>query len=383
MRARAFVSAALGLMVAAPATVSADSVFGIRGLGILGRPLSARASSSAGAFSLFDGTSALNPGAFAQFGGPAGWAAMAATSRRFTDGSLAASLGSSRFPLFGFATTAGAKVVLGVTIGDYLDRTWSVSTAKDTLLRDSTITLNDQATSSGGVSDVQLAGAYRLSADVSVGLGLHTLVGSTRLTVVRTFSSAAFSDYRETATTEFSGVGVSAGMTARLGPRLALAASARLNGRLKAAVRGGSSATVALPVELGAAVLYAPSSAVGLAATAGYQSWSRAATDLVAAGQPGSRSVWNVAAGAELSVLRWHRDPVPLRLGYRWRQLPFPMVTASGTAPLSESAASMGLGLALAGGRATLDAGLEFGARSGGSARERFTTGHVGLTVRP
>ena len=123
MRARAIFPAALALVVAGPAVARADSVFGIRGLGILGRPLSARASSTAGAFSLFDGTSALNPAAFAQFGGPAGWAAMAATSRRFTDGPLAASLGSSRFPLFGFATTAGAKAVLGVTIGDYLDRT--------------------------------------------------------------------------------------------------------------------------------------------------------------------------------------------------------------------------------------------------------------------
>lgn len=383
MRTHRLLTAALGLALAVPATVSADSVFGLRGLGLLGRPLSARASSSGGAFSLFDGTSALNPAAIAQFGGPSGWAAMAATSRRFTDGPLAASLGSSRFPLFGFATTAGSKLVLGVTIGDYLDRTWSVSTSKDTLLRDSTITMKDQATSSGGVSDVQLAGAYRLSGDVSVGLGLHALVGSTRLTVVRTFSSIAYSDYGETATTEFSGVGVSAGVTARLGARMAVAASARLNGRLKAAVRGGSSATVALPVELGAAVLYAPSSAVGLAATAGYQSWSRAAGDLVAAGQPGSRSVWSVAAGAELSVLRWHRDLVPLRAGYRWRQLPFPIVTAGGTAPLSESAFSAGLGLALAGGRATLDAGLEVGSRSGGSARERFTTAHVGLTVRP
>jgi len=138
-----------------------------------------------------------------------------------------------------------------------------------------------------------------------------------------------------------------------------------------------------MPVELGAAALFAPSSAIGLSATAGYQTWSRASTDLEAAGQPASRSVWNVAVGGELSILRWHHDLVPLRVGYRWRQLPFPLVTTGGTAALSESAASVGIGLGLAGGRATLDAGLEFGSRAGGGARERFTTGHVGLTVRP
>lgn len=383
MRSRAFLIAALALALVTPSTGAADTVFGLRGLGLLGRPFSARASSSGGAFALFDGTSLLNPATLTQFSGPAGWAAMAATTRRFSDGPLAATLGSSRFPLFGFATPAGRRLVVGVSIGDYLDRTWSVETSKDTVLRDSTVTLSDQATSTGGVSDVQFAAAYRLPGGVAVGLGLHALVGSSRLAVVRTFSNTSYSNYSETATTEFSGVGVSAGVTASLGPRLAVAATARLNGRLKAQVRDGASATVAMPVEVNAAVLFAPSTAVGLAATAGYQSWSRASSDLAAAGEPGSRSVWNVALGAELGVLHWHTDLVPLRFGYRWRQLPFPLSAADGGAPLSEHALSAGLGLGLAGGRATLDAGIELGSRAAGSARERFTTAHLGLTVRP
>jgi hypothetical protein len=376
----------LALLVAGLASSSpaaADSVFGIRGLGLLGRPLSARASTSGGAFALFDGTSALNPASLAQFGGTAGWASLAATTRSFSDGALTSTLGSTRFPLFGFVTTAGRHAVVGVTVGEYLDRTWSVSTTQDTLLRDTAVTFQDQATSTGGVSDVQVGGAYRLGGGVAVGLGLHVLVGSTRQEIQRSFTLAGFSNYSEVATTEFSGVGVSAGVSARITGRLAAAASVRFNGRLKATVGGTTSARVALPVELGAAVLYAPTNGIGLAATAGYQTWSRASADLAAAGQPGTRSVWNLAVGGELTALRWRGDVVPLRVGYRWRQLPFPLAATGGTAPLSEQAVSAGLGIGLAGGRATLDAGFEVGSRSAGTARERFTTGFVGLTVRP
>jgi hypothetical protein len=375
--------AVLAAALVAPARASADSVFGIRGLGLLGRPLSARSATSAGAFALFDGTSALNPASLTQFGGTLGWASLAATTRHFSDGALTGALGSTRFPLFGFATTAGRQAVVGVTVGDYLDRTWSVSTTQDTLLRDTAVTFQDQATSTGGVSDVQLAGSYRVSGAVSVGLGMHVLVGSTRLAIQRTFTLAGFSDYSEVATTEFSGFGVSAGVTARVTSRLAAAASLRLNGRLKATVGGSTSARVALPMELGAAVVYAPTSVIGVAATIGYQTWSRAAADLAAAGQPGTRSVWNVALGAELTVLRWRGDVLPLRVGYRWRQLPFPLPSATGTTPLGEHAVSAGLGIGLAGGRATLDAGFETGSRTAGTASERFTTGFVGLTVRP
>ncbi len=383
MRPRVLAPAALALALALPSPVAADSVFGLRGLGILGRPFSARAAASGGAFSLFDGTSILNPAALTQFGGPIGWGALSATARRFTDGSLSASLGSTRFPLFGFATPVGRRAVFGVTIGDYLDRTWSVATSKDTLLRDTTVTMADQASSTGGVTDVQLAGAIRLNGSISVGLGLHTLVGSSRLAVTRSFTDSAYSVYSEAATTEFSGLGVSVGLTARLGSRLAAAASARLNGRMKAAVSDGASARVSMPVELGAAVLFAPSTEVGVAGTVGWQGWSSASAALEAAGQPPSRDVWNVALGAEVSSVHWHGNVVPLRFGYRWRQLPFPLAAADQAAPLSEHAFSAGLGLALAGGRATLDAGLEFGSRAAGSARERFTTAQVGLTVRP
>lgn len=385
MRRRALLGAALTAAAAltAPAAARADSVFGIRGLGLIGRPFSARVSSSAGAFALFDGTSSLNPASLTQVTTTSGWGTFAATSRNFADGPVSSALGSTRFPLFGFATPVGRRAVFGVTVSEYLDRTWSVTTSQDTTIRDSTVTVSDVASSTGGLTDIRVAGAYRLSDAVSLGLGLHALAGSTRLSIARDFSAVAYSNYSEVATTTFSGVGLSAGITARLGPRLATAASFRVNGRLKATALNGPSATIGLPLEVSAAAIFVPVSGVGLAISAGYQTWSSAQAGLAAAGQPGARNVWNVAVGGEVTALRWRGQVLPLRFGYRWRQLPFGIGTLAGSAPLSEHALSAGLGLAMASGRATFDFGVEAGSRSAGSASERFTTAFVGLTVRP
>lgn len=381
-RRRALLLATLAAL-AAPVAAPADSVFGIRGIGLLGRPLSARASTAGGAFALFDGTSPLNPASLSQISSTTGWGTFAATTHTFGSGAVGATLGSTRFPNFGFAAPVGRRAVVGIAASDYLDRTWSVSGSQDTVLRDSAVTVADQASSTGGVTDIRVAGAYRLTDAVSVGLGVHALVGSTRLTVGRSFSVGSYSSYAEVATTDFSGVGVSAGVQARLGLRLAAAAAVRVNGRLKASVVNGASATVALPVEFAAAAVYVPASGVGVAVSVGYQTWSRAGADLKAAGQPGARSVWTLATGAEVTAVRLRGETLPIRFGYRWRQLPFGIGTATASSPLNEHAFTGGIGLALASGRATVDVGAEAGSRSAGTATERFTTAFVGLTIRP
>jgi hypothetical protein len=382
MSRRALVLATLAAL-ALPSAAPADSVFGIRGLGLLGRPVSARASVSGGAFALFDGTSALNPASLGQVTVTSGWGTFAATSRKFLDGPIGAKLGSTRFPLFGLAMPVSRRAIVGVSISDFLDRTWADSTTQGLTLRDSAVTVADVASSTGGVTDIRLAGAYRLTDEVTVGVGVHALAGSTRLSILRTFPTTSFNNYSEIATTTFSGLGISAGVQARLGLRLAGAASVRLNGRLKSSVQNGASTTVALPFEISAGVVFVPVNGLGVAASVDYQTWSRAAADLAAAGQPGTRSVWSVSVGAEVTSVRWRGESLPIRAGYRWRQLPFGVGTASATVPLSEHALCAGVGLLLAGGRATFDIGGETGTRSAGAASERFTSALVGLTVRP
>jgi hypothetical protein len=381
MRRHVFRSAALaaaGLACWAQAA-PADSVFGIRGLGLLGRPLSARAAATGSAFGLFDAATPLNPATLGLWRVTSGWAVGAATQRRFDDGTASASLGATRFPLFGFASPVGRRLVVAVTVAEYLDRTWAVRDSGVTTLRDSAVSFVDQARSVGGVSDLRLGVAYRASDRLLVGVGLHALAGSTSLSVVRTFSSVAFTTFSDLAVTDFTGTGLSVGAQVRVSRKLAVSGMARVNSRIKAASTAGATVRVGMPYEFAGGVAFSPAVGISFGASAGFQTWSRAADGLAAAGQPRSRDVLNASVGGEVDLLRLGGRTVPVRFGYRWRQLPFSL---AGTA-LGEHALGGGFGLSFAGGRATVDLGFEVGDRAAGVVHERFTAGCVGVIVRP
>ena len=381
---RSVALAAAALLLAAPGAW-ADSVFGIRGLGLLGRPLSARASATGGAFGLFDAASAQSPAAFGLWRAPAGWATGVPMRRTVNDGTTSTALGATRFPLFGVAVPAGRRLVFAASVGEYLDRTWGVTTSRDTVLRDSAVTFADEVRSIGGVSDLRFAVAYTLTDNVLVGVGIHALAGSTRLGVQRLFVDSAgaalpsFTAYSDIAVTDFTGTSLSAGVQVRLSTRAAFSAMARVNSRMTVSATTGASARVGMPVELAFGALLLPLRGLNVAASAGYATWSRAGDALAAAGQPRSRDVWNAAIGLEYEPIRLVGRTVPLRAGYRWRQLPFSVDGAM----LTEQAFAGGLGLDFAGGRATLDFGAEVGTRVAGAARERYTAGFVGVLVRP
>ena len=157
----------------------------------------------------------------------------------------------------------------------------------------------------------------------------------------------------------------------------------RFNGRLRASTPD-TAASVPLPLEASVGMYYQPVAGVVATGTLGYSGWSTASSALVAAGQSQARNVWSVGVGVEAAM--WHvgRNPAPLRVGYRWRQLPFDIPSPSGgVSPLSEHAVTGGLGMDTAGGRATVDLGLEVGSRTAGPMSESFTTVYLGLTIRP
>ncbi len=371
---------AMGALAAVAGGLQADdSVFGIRGLGILGRPQSARSAAAGGGFSLFDGEGAVNPAALTRWRGMSGWAVGSPSRHRFGSPAGDASLSSTRFPLIGFSTVVGQRLSVGVTISDYLDRTWSVRSVDTLTPRGAPVEVTDQSRSIGGVSDLRLGAGYRLSPTVAVGVGLHALTGSTRLDVTRQFTDSSYQSFRDTAVTDFHGFGLSAGALFTPRANLVLGLSLRVNTALHARSTGGARADVALPMELGFGAQYAPRTGSLIGVSVQYAGWGRAADDLAAAGEERSRNVWSVGAGAEVETMRVGSARMPVRIGYRWRQLPFPV---SGVA-VGEHAFTAGLGLSLVGGRALLDVGYERGTRSAGALSEQLTTGYLGITVRP
>lgn len=377
---RRFAAVTAGVLAFAPGVLAQESVFGIRGLGLVSRPMSARAAATGGAFNLFDAPSSTNPAALARWRTMVGWAVGQPTRRRFEDGSSEATrLVSTRFPLFGFATIPGRRLVVGMSISDYLNRTWAVRESVTVTPRGEPQPAIDVKASTGGVSDIRFAAAYRLTPLIEVGLSLHALAGSARQSVVRDFRDSNYVDFIDLAITEYTGRGLSLGLTASLAPRVVVAGSARFNSRLTARRQDGARARVSLPTELNAGVLVIPARGVSLAASGGWAGWSTAGDALVAAGDERSRDVTHFSVGGEFDTFRRGGGRVPLRLGYRWRDLPFTV----GGETITERALAGGFALDLAGGRTTIDLGVERGSRSVGAMRESFLSGYFGVILRP
>ncbi len=375
------VAAALGLLavwVAGPAAAQ-DSVFGIRGLGFVGVPGTARSEAMGGAYAPFDGGGVLNPASLAAWSGSAGWAVGAAERRSFDPGTGALTLTSMRFPLFGFATPMSRRLVIGVSVSDYLNRNWSVARTDTVTPRDSALAVSDQTKSSGGVSDIRAAAAWRAGERVTLGLGLHFLTGSAQNTVARAFpADSSYIPFAQTGATDYTAVAASLGALLTPLPRLIVSVGARVSSRLKAA-SPDTTVRLQLPVELHAGVYFAPTDRLTIAALVTRAGWGSASQDLVAAGLPASRDTWSAGVGVQAAVARFFGEDVPLRLGYRWRELPF----AVGTAALSERAGTFGFGLTGAGGRAGLDLAVEIGSRTAGALTERFTTMLLGVSILP
>ena len=367
------------LALCATPVAADDSVFGIRGLGLLARPVSARSAGAGGAFSLFDPAGSLNPASLGRWRTMVGWAVGVPTRRSYTGTAGDATLTSTRFPLFGFATIPGRKLVIGMTVSEYLNRTWGVRDSLTVNLGGADQPAIDLKSSVGGVTDLRFGAAYHVSTRVDVGVAFHALAGSTRSTVVRDFSDSSYTDFGDIAVTDYTGRGLSFGVNAELIPRLLVSGSVRINSALTARTTDGERARVSLPTELSFGVLGSPLRGVSLAVSAGYAKWSSAADDLAATGEERSRDVWNVSVGTEFDTFRRGAARVPVRLGYRWRQLPFPVQGAT----ITESAFSGGFAIDLAGGRTTLDLAVERGSRAVGAQRERFTSGFIGVILRP
>jgi hypothetical protein len=384
MRRLPVVLAAAAGLAAAPPAAAQDSVFGIRGLGFLDRSVSGKSAALGGGFALFDAESALNPASLSAWRGTAGWAVAAGSNHSFDAGSGSSSLSATRFPVVGFASAVGPRVVVAVTASDYLDRNWSVQQTDTVSPRGTPVVASDQTKSVGGVTDIRAALAYRLTG-ITLGVGLHALTGSTETTVNRTFpNDSAYLAFTQQLVTNYSGVGISFGALVSAAPRFVAGASVRFNGRLRAST-ADTAASVPLPLEVNAGAYYQPVAGVLVTGTVGYAGWSTASDALVAAGQARSRNVWSVGFGVEAAMLRIGGNLAPLRVGYRWRQLPFPIggSPAIEGSPLSEHALAGGLGFDTAGGRATVDLGIESGSRTAGALSETFTTAYLGLTIRP
>jgi hypothetical protein len=371
------------LLVVVPGVALAQaSQFGVRGLGYPGRPVTARALASGGAFGLFDPESSLNPAAL---GIATTLTSVFTISEAFEHQQNPAGTGSirtTRFPqLMVVGPVRQSRAALGLSYSSYTTRDFTVVTTGTIDLRGVPVGVTDSFSSRGGLSDLRLAGSYGFQNRWLVGGGFHVITGSNRLDSRRSFDDPSFLSSHQTAEVSYTGIGVSAGLIRQFGSRFAVALLARSDGHLNVDRDSTPVSKIDLPYTFGLGMRWHPVGKLDLAGQAIVRTWSGANSDLLQQGGTGSSNTLDVSGGLEYTSDPKRPYRRPIRLGAHYARLPFPLVAGE---QAHEFGISAGSGIRFAQQRGGVDLTLEHVWRSEGTAySERGFILSVGISVRP
>ena len=382
-------SAAVAALLLGPVTLPAglvaqSSIFGVRGLGLPGRPLTPRVRATGGSFGLFDGESDVNPAAMANLKAVTAGFVITPTWRTWEAPVGTASLRDTRVPLmFVGGPRPGSRLALGVSLGSYADRDFRLASVDSVNVRsgDPKVGVHDTLSSLGGLSEIRLAAGYRVSTRTALGAAVYWITGSSRISAHRTFSDTTFLPLIQSAELSYAGVGVSLGVTHQLTQDILIGAVARSDTRVSIERDSTKVYKVDLPYTFSAGAEVRASKRLAIAVAGSYRTWSSASDQLIAQGGVGSRNTLELSVGGEL--VRNSRRPalLPFRWGARYADLPFPVVM--GQKP-KEFSLSAGTGTRFAADRAGIDLSIEHAWRSEGSPyKERAFSIVFGLSIRP
>ncbi|HVA58742.1 MAG: hypothetical protein WBQ26_09040 [Gemmatimonadaceae bacterium] len=367
------------VLVVAPCAVRAQGSLSVQGLGYPPGQFSARAMGTGGALAEFDPASPVNPAALLEFGSAAVSVQMAPEFRRVTDGNNTASSSTQRFPVFIGALPFSDKFIVGVSSSTLLDRSWQTTSPQQQILNGDTVDFNSTTTSDGSVNDIAFTAAYMPVSWLRLGVAAHAINGRDIVTTRLSFADTVrYGNSVLPITNTFTGNALSVGAEL-VEPSLGgLAVSFRRGGPFEQTVGDTLIARANVPDEFGLGLVYTGFTGTVLAFRTAYDSWSRLGTMDSASGT--AMNSWDSSVGVEFTGPRLGELPVALRVGSRWRDLPFP---ADGH-QVREASLAGGLGFSMAQGHASFDLGLVRMTRSAGiGISESAWTMNAGLTIRP
>ena len=289
----------------------------------------------------------------------------------------------SRFPLLGIAYPV-LSGMMSIQLGSFLDQQFQSEKIGSVDLGTGPVQTIDLFEQDGSVSTLNVGFARMLNPDIAVGVTVGRYAGSVVRILTRTFSgqTAGLDDYVESGKWAYSGIFVTAGVSADITSGIRVAGSLQLPTDLDAKAdetTGGADGSFDLPMQLriGATAALAPG--LNVSASAALADWSRVADDLVGTTRAGSANGFGV--GIELSRARIFGKEAPLRFGFRRTGLPF----AFEDQDASERIFAGGFGLALntTGGivLASSDFAIERGRRTGAGITEDFWRATISLIL--
>jgi len=285
-------------------------------------------------------------------------------------------------------------VSFAVSYRTFAERTWDLTTTDSVVVRGDSIGVTDESRSDGAITDLRGAIAYRLSSTFSVGVAMHVLGGSARLSTRRVFSTSRYITLLDQDEVSYSGLGLSAGVVATVDPRLVLSLAVRNDGWLESRSDSTTIGEFDLPWSYAVGLNVAPIPAIRISSTVERQYWSTMRDGLAAVGSGVAFDTWDVGAGLEIGGA-WGLAGLPLLFGFRYAQLPFGPCPNEDDCRLvastpdlhpeqpTEIGLSGGTSIVLAAGRVMFDFSAERILRDGAGAEERAWYLSFALTVRP
>lgn len=367
--------------VAGPAAAQ-SSQFGVRGLGYPLRPLSVRSTATGGAFGLFDVESAFNP---ASIGLVARMVADFQTVQSWRHSESPSGTGSARdnrYPgVFIVGPVGGTRLAISLSASGYADRNFALASRDTVTLRGQPVEVLDTLASLGGISDLRAGLAWRQSRAIQWGLGLHLLTGSNRIRSHRVFSDTTYAGVSENNTLSYLGLGVSAGVLARIGTAITLGGTVRADDRMRIERDTSRVGSTKLPLTVSGGVRLQLGQRLQLASAATYRNWSVADADIIEQGGVGSSNTTEFSAGLEYLADPKRPAHHPLRLGVYHARLPFPLRRGEDA---DETGVSLGSSVRFGADRAGLDVALSHVWRKGAPGfTERAFMLTLGVSLRP
>jgi hypothetical protein len=366
-----------------PSFAAAQGNLSTQGLGYPAGDLSARSSALGGGNAEFDAQSTVNDASIANWVTPVLWVQYQPEYRKVSLGSSSSSTLTARFPVIGTAMGIGSRGAIGLSATNFLDRSASAVTSLSDTIAGEPVTGTETFRTLGGINDIRLAVAYRPSGYLRLGVAGHAFTGQNRIVSNVNFGeNSSFIPLNQQSVLAYTGAAVSGGFELRVRQIFSLSASARKGGFLD--MRSGDSliAAAKVPDRFGGSIQFSGISGLTVA--------GRVSRDLWSALQPLGTNMttfdsWDGGVGAEATASRSATRILSVRLGARYRGLPFGVQGVQA----HEFSFGGGLGLQFSRDRAQLDAGVNRASRFTGTfndrgpAVERAFLVSIGMRVRP
>ncbi|MEX0908526.1 MAG: hypothetical protein WDZ58_02075 [Gemmatimonadaceae bacterium] len=355
------IPAGLLLLALGASAAGAQGNLSTQGFGYPPGQLSTTALSLGGGSAELDPNSALNPAAPALWGASVMFMQYEPEVRTVKQLGASARTTTARFPMVGMSLTVGRRITAQVSASSFLDRTWSSVTQTQQDIGGTVVDATEFFSSNGGITDFRLALAYSASPRFQLGLAGHVFSGENRITIEQRFpDTVTFSGISQRSDISYSALGASGGIVWRPVGGLGLGASVRVGGDMEATVGDSVLSSGKLPMRYGVSASYSGISGLALSARANFDEWSA----MQPLRGPGSNmrafDSWDYGVGADVAGPTIGRREIALRLGARYRGLPFGAGGAPGgeQSQVNETTFSGGFGIPLGVGRSRIDVGV-------------------------